>query len=114
MDGIRSLLYCDRHVCISRRVSEKSAELRLWPSIGERFTDGVFQIHSNHPEASPWAPAVLNREYIVALWLKSIPKEYVSSCACIFVDLNKNVTEDLSMCHHSPPLPSLLFLFLVT
>lgn len=31
----------------------QSAELCLWPSIGEKFTDGAFQIHSNHPEASP-------------------------------------------------------------
>lgn len=61
----------------------KSAELRLWPSIGEKFTDGVFKIHSNPPEASPLATGVLNREYILALslWLKSIQRECASSCA---------------------------------
>ncbi len=69
------LLQCGRQVCISMRGSE----LCIWPSIGEKFIGGVFQIHSNHPEASPLATVIISREYIVALWLKSIVyKECVS------------------------------------
>lgn len=41
----------------------KSADLCLWSSIGEKFIDGVFDIHSNRTEVLPLATNILNSIY---------------------------------------------------
>lgn len=43
----------------------KSAELCSWLSIGETFSNGIFQIRFNHLEASPLAKTEENRVHTV-------------------------------------------------